>query len=140
MIWAVCDDLDVSYADSFVLYQSEFFEPDFPEENERFRNVRRVPSVEGDRASSLLRLREQMLDHPDLNAGVFIGGMPGVEDEYWMLRESRPEVRRFVISSTGGAAARLGDMEQDQSSVEMGIDYASFFRHAFGRSTDSRGL
>src|SRR5215475_2836912 len=39
MVWAVCEDLGVSYADAVVLYQSKYFKGLVPEENERFGNV-----------------------------------------------------------------------------------------------------
>jgi len=35
MIWSICEDLKVDYSRSVVLYQSRFFEGQFPEENSR---------------------------------------------------------------------------------------------------------
>ncbi len=39
MVWAVCEDLGVNYADAVVLYQSRFFEELFPEENKHFARM-----------------------------------------------------------------------------------------------------
>ena len=75
MIWAICQDLNIKYADSVVLYQSSFFEEQFPEENKYFGNVVFIDAVQGDREKSLLKLREAMLSRQDLEAAVFIGGM-----------------------------------------------------------------
>jgi hypothetical protein len=82
MVWAVCQDLGVSYASAVVLYQSNFFGDMFPEENKRFGNVVYVDAVEGSREQSLLRMREDMLSRDDLEAAVFIGGMEGVLEEH----------------------------------------------------------
>src|SRR5437879_8418624 len=56
MIWAICQDLNIKYADSVVLYQSRFFEEQFPEENKYFGNVVFIDAVQGDREKSLLKL------------------------------------------------------------------------------------
>ena len=53
MMWTICNDLGVDYGDAVVLYQSRFFEDQFPAENARFRNVRLVDAVPGDREASL---------------------------------------------------------------------------------------
>ena len=39
MVWTICQDLNIDYSNSVVLYQSRFFEDHFPEENKNFRNV-----------------------------------------------------------------------------------------------------
>src|SRR5688572_23104777 len=52
MVWAVCEDLGVEYSIAVVLYQSRFFEEDFPEENARFANVKYTEAA-GDRENSL---------------------------------------------------------------------------------------
>jgi hypothetical protein len=132
MVWAVCEDLGIPYSERFALYQTALLESDFPVENEQFGNVTVVPAVGQDLDRNLRRLREAMLRHPGVEAGVFIGGMGGVEEEYHMMREMRPEAVRFVIASTGGAAAVLGRREEHTGVVFDGINFAAFFRRAFG--------
>src|SRR5260221_11115847 len=61
MVWAVCEDLGVSYASAGVLYQSKFFGDMFPEENKGFGNVVYVDAVEASREQSLLPVRKDML-------------------------------------------------------------------------------
>jgi hypothetical protein len=86
MIWTICQDLNLDYSKSVVLYQSRFFEESFPEENAHFRNVIYVDAVPSDREASLRRMREEMLSRSDLRAAVFIGGMEGVEAEHEIFR------------------------------------------------------
>src|SRR5438132_13446016 len=59
MVWAVCEDLGVKYSNAVVLYQSRFFEEDFPGENTRFANVEYIEAV-GDREKSLYEMRKTM--------------------------------------------------------------------------------
>src|SRR6267142_4273292 len=59
MVWAVCEDLGVKYSDAVILYQSRFFEEDFPAENAHFKNVEYIESS-GDRETSLLAMRNTM--------------------------------------------------------------------------------
>lgn len=107
MIWAVCEDLGVSYAAGVVIYQSRFFTEWFPEENARFGNVEYVDGVAGDREASLLRMREAMLSRADLDAAVFIGGMQGVMDEHAMFERFHPNANMIAVSAPGGAAREL---------------------------------
>ena len=62
------------------LYQSNFFRRFFPEDNEYFENVVIVPEME-DKTKSLYKMRYKMLTENIFEAGVFIGGMEGVEEE-----------------------------------------------------------
>src|SRR5713226_3250030 len=71
MVWAVCEDLGVKFADAVVLYQSRFFEDIFPEENRHFGNVEYIDAVPGDLGASLLNMRKAMLSRGDLDAAVF---------------------------------------------------------------------
>lgn len=60
------------------------------------------------RKKSLQTLRHAMLD-PDRQfiAGVFIGGMEGVLEEYELFEELQPRVPRVSLVGPGGAAATL---------------------------------
>lgn len=107
MIWSICEDLGVDYAESVILYQSTFFEDRYPEENRRFQNVVFTDAVGDDRDASLLLMREEMISRDDLIAAVFIGGMEGVEAEYQIFRNFHPDAKILPVASPGGAALNL---------------------------------
>lgn len=107
MIWTICEDLGIDYAESVVLYQSNFFKNNFPEENQRFRNVILTDAVPNDQVASLLLMREAMLSREDLTAAVFIGGMDGVEAEFDLFVRFHPHAKVLPVAAPGGAALAL---------------------------------
>jgi hypothetical protein len=109
MIWTICEDLGLEYADRVVLYQSTFFDDRFPEENEHFRNVIYTDSVEDNLQESLQIMRAQMIGREGIRAAVFIGGMDGVEVEYEMFAALKPEGTVLPVPSPGGAAFLLAE-------------------------------
>lgn len=123
MVWAVCESLDVKYASAVRLYQSRFFEELFPKENEFFRNVRFVRAVPGDRAASLEAMRRKMLAEP-IDAAVFIGGMEGIFEEYFIFKELHPRAKVLALSAPGGAAMQLA---KELGQKHDGIDFARLF-------------
>ncbi|MEX1365130.1 MAG: hypothetical protein AB1Z98_18520 [Nannocystaceae bacterium] len=60
-------------------------------------------------ASSLERMREQMIAMPGLVAGIFVGGMDGVEAESEIFGRVQPQLPRYSLAGTGGAAKILFD-------------------------------
>jgi hypothetical protein len=98
--------------DRVVMFQSRFFEREFPEDNAAFEHVELVDAVQNDRQKSLLHMREVMLAKPFL-CGLFIGGMEGVEEEYDMFLHLQPGISAFPIASTGAAAAMLFERDKD---------------------------
>ena len=123
MVWAVCEDLGVHYAKAVKLYQSKFFDEFFPEENGRFKNVVYVNAVNGNRQKSLQRMREQMLRGP-FGAGVFIGGMEGIFDEYELFHHLNPAAKVIALRAPGGAALQLARKLRQKND---GIDFARVF-------------
>lgn len=85
-----------------LLYQSLFFENDFPPENAKFENVRLTENV-GDIHSSIQLMRQKMFSENEFSAAVFIGGMDGIEVEYNMFKEYHPKALVLPIASTGAA-------------------------------------
>ena len=85
------------------IYQSKFFEKFYPPDNNQFENVYQTENL-GERESSLLLMRRTMFNYYQFSAGVFIGGMEGVEAEYLLFREMHPEAIIIVLESTGAAA------------------------------------
>ncbi len=129
MVWAVCEDLGVNYADAVVLYQSLLFEDIFPEENRHFGNVRYVDKVDEDREASLHRMRTEMLSRPDLESAVFIGGMEGIVAEHALFREFHPDARVLAVPAPGGAARTLFTSlnKNYEESVLYDVDFATLF-------------
>jgi hypothetical protein len=137
MIWAVCEDLGVDYSKSVVLYQSMYFEGQFPVENSLFENVIYTRAVPGDISESLLEMRRTMLSRPDLEAAVFIGGMNGIEDEYRIFSEFHPGSKVLPIASPGGAALQLAErLEMYPRERLSDVDYASIFFRELGIRPD----
>lgn len=141
MIWAVCEDLGVSYATGVVIYQSKFFTESFPAENSRFRNVEYIDEIPGDREASLLRMREAMLSRADLDAAVFIGGMQGVMDEHAMFGRFHPDANVIAVSAPGGAARELA--QQIRGGGQPGhpdIDFVRLFHERLNISPNEPRL
>lgn len=127
MIWTICEDIGVDYSNRVVLYQSEYFQQWYPEENRHFGNVELVEKVEDDREASLLRMRTEMLSRPDLVAAVFIGGMEGIAAEYALFRDYHPDQPILPIASSGGAARELAK-QLGVAEEFWGVDFARLFR------------
>ncbi len=131
MIWFVAQDMGVDYGRWVRLYQSQFFREEFPEDNERFQNVTYTAEAPGDRERSLLLMREQMFSENAFKAGVFIGGMAGIVNEFELFRRLQPHATVVPVVSTGGAvlkvAERLGAIASD---LQEDLDYVALFhRH-----------
>ena len=97
--------------DNVVIYQSEFFRSQVPKESLAFNQI--VWTTDhGDVPKSLEMMRGQMIgNHQDV-AGVFIGGMEGIEDECAMFRAHHPSATVLPIASTGAAARILFDCNE----------------------------
>ncbi|WP_327438251.1 hypothetical protein [Pseudomonas donghuensis] len=130
MIWAICSDLGVTYSAAVHLFQSRFFSAVFPEENDSFSNFTVIDAVEGDRAASLARMREQMLAGP-FHAAVFIGGMEGVLDEYELFIRMHPDALVLPIFAPGGAAQ---DLAKRLGMIDDRVDFARLFSEKLGIS------
>lgn len=131
MIWVVAEGLGVDYGAWVKLYQSDYYKDDFPEDNKRFQNVTYTENVDGDVKLSLSRMRNRMFADYSYTAGVFIGGMSGIVQEYELMRELQPRATMIPVISTGGAvhdvAQRMGSVPQDLSED---LDYVALFhRH-----------
>jgi hypothetical protein len=97
----------IGAVDHVRIFQSELFAERAPKDNAAFPGLVRVRPVRGNREASLLRMRKTMLRSEKFGAGVFIGGMEGVEQEYELFRDLHPHARVLPIASAGGAARLL---------------------------------
>lgn len=89
--------------DAVDIYQTRSYEDIVPEETKRLaKGYGALHWTDNVGEESLALMRETMLrDRP--RAGVFIGGMEGVVDEFALLADAP----RFVIAAPGGAAQQL---------------------------------
>lgn len=135
MIWIVAQEVGVDYSAWVRLYQSRFFQDEFPEDNERFHNVTYVEQVAQDRQESLLAMRESMFLDNSFTSAVFIGGMGGILDEFELFRKLQPNAQVLPVVSTGGAsiivAERLGSVASD---LRSDMDYIGVFHRHLGFS------
>ncbi len=115
------------------LYQSAYFRRDFPPETAEFEQTRIIEAIDTDEEESLMQMREAMIGGHDYDAGVFLGGMNGVEREYEIFRRRHPNKPAYPIASTG-AAARILFYEHARDQVELLADlrYLSLFRRLPG--------
>ncbi len=108
IIYYVVERLNLKIQDHITLYQTSYFEHLFPEDNNKFQNVRLTENT-GDIKSSILLMRESMFSENEFSAGVFIGGMEGIEDEFKLFRNFHPKALLLPIASTGAAAKLVYD-------------------------------
>ena len=108
---------------SVILYQSTYFEQFFPLENESVAHIIKTNDM-GDKDLSIEEMRKHMLGDNEFYAGIFIGGMEGVEDEYTMFTQLHPEAKAFPLASTGGAAKIIYDKYFDGKEPELCINLA----------------
>lgn len=111
------------------LYQSRYFEKKFPLENESVAHIIYTPD-KGDRDSSLLEMRLQMMKGNSFDAAFFIGGMEGVEDEYDLFIKYHPKAKVYPIASTGAAAKIKYDKSPTKydSRLKTELTYSSLFK------------
>jgi SLOG-like protein len=125
IIYYVMLRLGLNIQEHVTLYQSKFFEKYFPEDNNKFHNVILTDNT-NERESSLLLMRTRMFSENELSAGIFIGGMEGVEEEFKLFREYHPNAILLPIASTGGAAKIVFNdlLPEEIKSVRLDGDYA----------------
>jgi hypothetical protein len=139
MIWVVAEALGLDYGGWVKLYQTRYFEDEFPEDNKNFQNVTYTDDVEGDREKSLLAMRERMLTDHTFQAAVFIGGMGGIIDEFEMFRRLQPSAVVLPVVSTGGAVLKVADrMPTFDRDLADDLDYIALFHRHLGISVRER--
>lgn len=125
IIYYIMQRLGLNIQEHVTLYQSRFFEKFFPVDNNKFENIIFTES-KIEREVSLLFMRERMLKDNSFIAGVFIGGMEGVEEEFKLFREYHPEALVLPISSTGAASQIVYNdfLSADMKDQRLISDYA----------------
>jgi len=123
LIRFVMEKMDVNLKTHVTLYQSEFFKDIFPPDNFDFENIQLV-AAEIDRETSLWSMRDKMIRENDFIAGIFIGGMEGIFDEYKMFRDYHPDALVLPVASTGAAALQLFKEMKPQPPISLLQNYA----------------
>jgi hypothetical protein len=127
--------------DRVVMFQSRYFEHEFPGDNSAFERVELTDAVNSDREASLELMRRAMLSTP-FDAGLFIGGMDGVELEYAMFERLQEGIPAFPIASTGAAAARLYNanlrLQRAYPELRDEISYLTLMRSLIGTTKATR--
>jgi hypothetical protein len=112
-----------------VLYQSMYFQSQLLPELEHFADVKFVDAIAGDRDANLSYMREVMIRSERFYAGIFIGGMEGVEVEFEIFRRMQSGALALPIASTGAAALRLfREHCPDDTELRDELRYLSLFR------------
>lgn len=139
LVRVVAKDIGVTDADHVYLYQSAFFNAILPEDNaafERYVLTAALPEMQPTREASLIGMREAMIGGRRFDAGIFIGGMEGVEDEFELFRERNPDAALLPIASTGAAAQIIYERERETLDLsEMLLteySYPTLFRRLIG--------
>jgi hypothetical protein len=140
MIWAIAESLGIDYGSWVRLYQSRFFEDEFPDDNRHFHNVTFTQAVEGDVNGSLRIMRERMFRETRFDAAVFIGGMGGIVQEYELFRELQPKAAMFPVVSTGGATLDVARRMRTPKRSDLGhdLDYIALFHRRLRISVKER--
>ncbi len=130
LIRYVMEKMEYNIRDHVTLYQSNFFKDKFPDDNFSFEDVK-ITAENIDRDSSLNDMRYEMIVKNKYKAGIFIGGMEGVEDEFKLFCEAHPEALILPVASTGAAAKIIYDGLERKPDERLVNDYAymTLFNH-----------
>ncbi len=131
LIYYVMNKLGLKIQDHVVLYQSLFLKKFFPEDNNKFENVILTENT-GEEDSSKFLMRKRMFTENKFAAGIFIGGMEGIEDEFKLFSELQPNALVLPIASTGAAAQVVYhsflSLERKNQRLENDYAYMSLFQ------------
>lgn len=123
LIHYVMGRMNANVRDHVTLYQSRFFERYFPADNQWFEEVV-ICTAGPDLESSLLEMRNRMLGEHTFSAGIFIGGMEGIEKEYALFKHLHPNAKVLPVASTGAAARIVYDGMDPKPDPRLLDDYA----------------
>jgi len=106
LIRYVVEKMGANSKNHVTLYQSMAFAKYFPKDNVSFERIiytLEMQSID----ESLSLMREKMIGENSFVAGIFVGGMEGILDEYEIFSKHHPEAIAIPIASTGAAAKIL---------------------------------
>ena len=124
LIYYVMERLNLNIQYHINIYQSKFFEENLHKDKNKFKKKVFTDIMDNDIEKSLLHMRNRMLDESEFSAGIFIGGMKGVEEEFDMFVEKYPNALVLPIASTGAAAKMIYDKKLSDKNERLLKDYA----------------
>ena len=129
IIRTVSENLNLDCKNHLILYQSNWFEGQFPQDNEAFQKViytKRKEII----AESLKEMRKHMIEDYAYKAGIFIGGMEGVQEEFNTFSKAHPKAKLLPIASTGAAAKIIYDSQKEKfpKGLENELTYMNMFK------------
>lgn len=129
MIKVVAEEMDLDYGEWVKLYQSRYFEDQFPQDNEQFRNVVYTDNIENSLDKSLRHMRERMFSENNFKAAVFVGGMAGIIDEFKLFEQLQPDKDMIPVLSTGGATLNVAEKINEKLGDDLvnDLDYVRLF-------------
>lgn len=134
---------DLNALDNVRIYQSEFYRKVIPVEALEFKkNLVWTPEAPGDRDASLAIMRTQMIESEPFEAGVFIGGMDGLNEAWRLFTQNHPHALALPVASTEGAARMIWNSWTPPSflalravvkgRLSLDLDYRGLFRDLVG--------
>jgi hypothetical protein len=125
LIRFVMNRMNVNVKEHITLYQSLYFEGVFPEDNFAFENIVQTEKTDN-REESLLIMRKRMIEENNFKAGIFIGGMEGIEDEFELFSVAHPNAIFLPVASTGAGAKIIFDKYKQEKKFDDRLlkDYA----------------
>lgn len=123
LIREILNKLGKDVSKHVILYQSNFFRKIFPVDNNEIEQIE-ITEDKDNREESLTLMRNKMIGDNDFVAGIFIGGMEGVEDEFALFKKNHPNALLLPIASTGAAALSIYQNSPENYSEELKSDYA----------------
>lgn len=123
LIREILNKLGKDVSKHVILYQSDFFRKDFPVDNHEIEQIE-ITESKGNKELSLALMRDKMIGDNDFVAGIFIGGMEGVEDEFTLFKKTHPNALLLPVASTGAAALSIYQNSPENYSEELKSDYA----------------
>lgn len=138
MVHSACLSFGLENTGSVTIYQSQYFKDEFPLENEDFADIRQIPA-EATIQESVASMRQQILSQNTFTAGVFIGGMRGILDEYTLFKTKFPDAAVIAVRAGGGAAATLPitNTDPDTQKLELSRAYFSLYMNLLGIDPNS---
>lgn len=136
MIKVVAEEMGLDYGEWVRLYQSRYFEDQFPQDNEQFRNVIYTEKIENNLDKSLRHMRERMFSENEFGAAVFVGGMAGIIDEFELFEKLQPGKAMIPVLSTGGATLKVAEKIDAKLGDDLlnDLDYVRLFHRKLGVS------
>lgn len=126
LIRAVADSMGLTGSHRVQLFQSAWFSEEFPADNAALEAYVLTAKMRT-RRESLKEMREVMLRSAGFDAGIFIGGMSGVEEEFRLYRRHHPDAQVLPIASTGAAASIL--YERLKTKLALSPDLANNYAY-----------